>query len=157
MGIAGAFGQLVARLFQFSWSVIAPSAAVTQRALQAGSNFARSARGGLVLTAGAVAVDLLNIDMLRQEAVKIAPRSDPEALEEAARQIIRMTGADGTQVMWPRGTPRYFVMDLVSGRQWFTTRYINFAWVRNANRRGFSRGIRAGQRQLATISQAQNN
>jgi len=149
------YNQLLSRLFNFAWTVIAPAASVISRA---GSRLG-AARGagplGLALTVGAVAADLLGIDALRQEAVRVAPTSDPEALEEAARQIMRMTGADGTKTFWPKGPPRYYVIDLQTGNQWFLSRYINFTWVRNANRRGFNNGIRAGKREIATLSQAQ--
>lgn len=149
----GGYSQLLSRLFQFALTKITPAAGLVA---------ASARRGGagpmaLAISVGAMLVDLLNIDELRQEAVKIAPRSDPEALEEAARQIIRMTGADGTKTLWPKGPPRYYVFDLASGNQWFISRYINYKWVRNANRKGFNAGTRAGERRLATISQAQNN
>lgn len=150
----GNYGQLLSRLFQFALTKITPAAGL----VQAAGRFSRNAGPmGLAISIGAMLVDLLNIDELRQEAVKIAPRSDPEALEEAARQIIRMTGADGTKTFWPKGPPRYYVFDLATGNQWFISRYINFKWVRNANKRGFAAGTRAGMKNLATISQAQNN
>lgn len=147
------FPLLLARLFGFAWSRIAPAAAVAARA----GGSAAGRRVGLAITGGAVAADLLNIDELRTEAVRIAPTSDPEALEEAARQILRMTGADGSDVMWPGngGIPKYYHMNLQNGQQWFTANYTSANTVRAAARRGNARGFRAGQRSIATISQAQ--
>lgn len=74
--------------------------------------------------------DLVNIDILRQQAVKLAPTSDPEALEEAARQLMRMLGLDGSDVLFPPGGPanwNYFHMDMRTGRSWWTRRYISRA------------------------------
>lgn len=81
-------------------------------------------------TAGAGIGDLINIDILRQQAVKLAPTSDPEALEEAARQLMRMLGLDGSDVLFPPGGPanwNYFHMDMRSGRSWWTRKYISRA------------------------------
>lgn len=145
------FPLLLARLFTFAWTKIAPAASLARAAVGAG----RSRAGlGLALTAGAVAADLLNVDELRQEAVRIAPTSDPEALEEAARQIMRMVGADGSEVLWPGNgvSPRYYVFDLSTGRQWFTGHYRSFKSVRAANNRGYRRGLAAGKREMGTIA-----
>lgn len=87
----------------------------------------------VVSRAGPIAVgtgiaDLVNIDILRQQAVKLAPTSDPEALEEAARQLMRMLGLDGSDVLFPPGGPanwNYFHMDMRNGRAWWTRKYIS--------------------------------
>lgn len=80
------------------------------------------------LTVGTGIGDLVNIDLLRQQAVKLAPTSDPEALEEAARQLMRMLGLDGSDVLFPPGGPgnwNYFHMDMRTGRAWWTRKYIS--------------------------------
>lgn len=80
----------------------------------------------IAVTGGAASVaDIINIDVLRREAVKIAPTSDPEALEEAARQIMRMLGLDGSDIRGPAGIQnwRYFHMNMRTGQAWFTRRY----------------------------------
>lgn len=80
------------------------------------------------VTVGTGIADLVNIDILRQQAVKLAPTSDPEALEEAARQLMRMLGLDGSDVLFPPGGPanwNYFHMDMRTGRAWWTRKYIS--------------------------------
>lgn len=148
------FPLLLARLFTFAWTKIAPAASLARAT---GTGIGRGRGLGLALTAGAVAADLLNVDELRAEGVRIAPTSDPEALEEAARQIMRMVGADGSEVLWPGNgvSPRYYVFDLTTGRQWFLGKYNSFKTVRAANARGYRRGLAAGKREIATISSAQ--
>lgn len=134
----GLFGILVARLFSHAWTKIAP--AVT----------AASSRRGLILQAGTAALTALTIDELRQEAVKIAPGSDPEALEEAARQVMRMVGADGSDVQFPtNGPPNYFMMNMQNGQMWFTTRYNSSKTVAAARKRGAARGFASGKRDMA--------
>lgn len=91
--------------------------------------FVQSKAGQLVLGAGGIAIgDAINIDMLRQQAVKLAPTSDPEALEEASRSVMRMLALDGSDVIFPPGGPKnwnYFHMDMRTGRSWFTRKYIS--------------------------------
>jgi len=150
--IAGAFALLVARLFQFAYTKVGPTLVARAGALSGG----RAGAISIGLTGGAVAADLINIDELRREAVKLAPNSDPEALEEAARQVMRMVGADGSDVQFPsNGPPKYFMMNMQNGQMWFTTRYNSSKTVRAAARRGAGRGFGRGQRSIATISQAQ--
>lgn len=119
-------------------------------------------RGAIAIGAGAGAItDFINLDWLRQQAIQIAPGSDREALEEAARMAARLLGLEGDEVLWPRQrngdpiAPKYLIIDLNRGRGWFSTRYYSRKSVRGAQRRGSSRGFRAGQRNIATISQAQ--
>lgn len=135
----GLFGVLVARLFGFAWTKIAP-----------GITAAASRRGPILALAGSAAIAEITIDALRQEAVKIAPGSDPEALEEAARQVLRMVGADGTDVRFPsNGPPNYFMMNMSNGQMWFTTRYNSAKTVAAARRRGGARGFASGKRDMA--------
>lgn len=131
-------GLLVARLFAVAKQILA-------------------SKGFQLGTGAAAAADVLNIDILRREAVRLAPTSDPEALEEAARQIIRMLGLDGSNVIGPRDVARwnYFHMNMANGQAWFTSRYHSGKSVRGAQRRGSARGFGRGQRSIATISQAQ--
>lgn len=144
------FPLLLARLFTFAWTKIAPAASLARSTV----GTARRGGLGLALTAGAVAADLLNVDELRQEAVRVAPTSDPEALEEAARQIMRMVGADGSEVLWPGNgvSPRYYVFDLSTGRQWFTGQYRSYKSVRAALRYGIRKGIATGKREMGQIA-----
>lgn len=100
--------QLVARLWQFVL-------------MTANSNSARLAVGTTAITVG--------INELRQEAVRLAPTSDPEALEEAARQVLRMLGKDGSDIRGPKsiGDWNYFHMNMRTGDAWFTRKYISSA------------------------------
>lgn len=97
---------------------IARWAAVRTTALTAGAGFA-----------GAALTDVINLDFLRQESIRIAPGSDPEALEEAARTAARLLGLAGDEVLWPmsrNGTfivPRYLTIDIARGRAWYSTRH----------------------------------
>lgn len=97
-------------------------------------SFVRSKAGQLAIGAGGAALsDVINIDVLRREAVRIAPTSDPEALEEAARQVIRMLGIDGSDVRFPPGGPenwRYFTINLTNGQTWFHRQYRSSKSVR---------------------------
>lgn len=101
-------GLLIARLFQFAKAAL-------------------SARGVQIGVGAAGIADVLNIDVLRREAVKLAPTSDPEALEEAARQILRMLGIDGSDVRGPKKIEdwNYFHMSMQTGQAWFTRSYIS--------------------------------
>lgn len=131
-------GLLIGRLIQFAKAIIA--------------------NRGLQIAAGTAGLaDALNIDILRREAIRLAPRSDPEALEEASRQIMRMLGLDGSTVIGPKDIAdwNYFHFDVVKQRAWWTKRYYSSKSVRGGRKRGFGRGFRSGQRNIATISQAQ--
>lgn len=131
-------GALLAKLFQFAQAVIAN-------------------RGVQVAGGAAAVIDVLNIDVLRREAVRIAPRSDPEALEEASRQIMRMLGLDGSNVIGPKDIRdwNYFHFSVAHQRAWWTKRYTSGRSRRAAFGRGSRRGFGRGQRNIATISQAQ--
>lgn len=97
---------LIAKLFQFARAAAA-------------SNALRVGVGTTAVTVG--------INELRQEGVRLAPTSDPEALEEAARQVLRMLGKDGTDVKGPDDIKdwNYFHMDMTDGKAWFTRKYIS--------------------------------
>jgi len=90
--------------------------------------FVRSKAGQLALGVGGAALgDVINIDILRQQAVKFAPTSDPEALEEAARMIMRLLGVDGTDVRGPRDIKdwNYCHINMRTGQVWWTRKYIS--------------------------------
>lgn len=99
--------------------------------------------GGAAGTAIATASDLLNLDFFRQQAIRAAPGSDSNALEEVARLAMRLLNLDSGQVFWPRDRisgdpipPMYMVLDFNRGRAWFTGR--NPA----SRRRSYGRGGR---------------
>lgn len=126
---------------------------------------AASARGLVAIGSGAVLADFINLDWLRQQSIKIAPGSDPQAIEEAARTAARLLGLSGDEVLWPTHTrgamagepivPKYLTIDLSRGRAWYSTRHVSFKALRRARGFGARRGFRSGQRSIATISQAQ--
>lgn len=96
----------------------------------------------IAVTGAAVAIgDVVNLDWLRQQAIRIAPGSDKTALEEAARLAARLLGLEGDEILWPRGrngepiTPKYMIVDFNRGRGWFSTRYYSRKSVRGAARR----------------------
>lgn len=95
--------------------------------------FVRSKAGQLALGVGGAALgDVINIDILRQQAVKFAPTSDPEALEEAARMIMRLLGVDGSDVRGPRNIAdwNYCVINMRTGQVFWTRKYISRTAVR---------------------------
>jgi len=141
-------------------------AAILARLLLAGIGRI-SATAGVAGTAAAI-VDILDIDFFRQEAEKIAPGSDPDAVNDVARAAARLFGLDGGEgALWPvhqrgdlrgqRITPQYFTINLMNGQSWFASKHYSGKSVRAANAKGYKAGRRGGMRELATISQAQNN
>lgn len=92
-----------------------------------------ASRGVQLAAGGIVAADLINLDWLRQQSIRIAPGSDQAAIEQAARTAAQLLGMAGDEVLWPvhrRGalqgepiTPMYLTVDLTRGRAWFSTRY----------------------------------
>lgn len=94
-----------------------------------------ASRGVQLAAGGIVAADLINLDWLRQQSIRIAPGSDRAAIEQAARTAASLLGMAGDEVLWPthrRGalqgepiTPMYLVVDLTRGRAWFSTRHIS--------------------------------
>lgn len=90
--------------------------------------FVRSKAGQLAIAGGGTALaDIINIDILRQQAVKFAPTSDAEALEEAARMIMRLLGIDGTDVRGPKSYSdwNYCHINMRTGQIWWTRNYIS--------------------------------
>lgn len=118
---------------------------------------ALAGRGAGALITGATLADLLNLDILRQWAVKIGPRSDPEALEQWARMVMSMTGADGTKVIGPDDPKdwNYFTFSVNGQRAWWHKQYNSFKSKRASFQAGMKRGTAAGKREIAQISQAQ--
>lgn len=102
-----------------------------------------ASRGVQLAAGGIVAADLINLDWLRQQSIRIAPGSDQAAIEQAARTAAQLLGMAGDEVLWPthrRGalqgepiTPMYLTVDLTRGRAWFSTRY----YSRKSTRRRF--------------------
>lgn len=126
-------------------------AAVRTTALTAGAGFA-----------GAGLTDVINLDWLRQESIRVAPGSDPEALEEAARTAARLLGLAGDEVLWPmsrNGTfiiPRYLTIDIARGRAWYSTRHYSrkSAMAFGRRRRFGGRRWGGGSRSFGTKSVA---
>lgn len=108
-----------------------------------------ASRGVQLAAGGIVAADLINLDWLRQQSIRIAPGSDRAALEQAARTAAQLLGMAGDEVLWPthrRGalqgepiTPMYLVVDLTKGRAWFTTKYYSAKSVRRRRFSGYRR------------------
>lgn len=104
-----------------------------------------ASRGVQLAAGGIVAADLINLDWLRQQSIRIAPGSDRAAIEQAARTAAQLLGMAGDEVLWPthrRGalqgepiTPMYLVVDLTRGRAWFSSKYYS---AKSARRRRFS-------------------
>lgn len=85
--------------------------------------------GSGAATGIAVASDILNLDFFRQQAIRLAPGSDANALEEVARLAMRLLNLDSGAVFWPRDRisgepipPMFLVIDFSRGRAWFTGR-----------------------------------
>lgn len=99
-----------------------------------------SSRGAVAVGTGALVADIVNLEWLRTESVKIAPGSDAAALEEAARIAARLLNLSGEEVLWPRRrdgspiAPMYMVLDLNRGRAWYTSKYFSRKSVRAAGR-----------------------
>lgn len=96
----------------------------------------RSVQGGIAIGAGAI-----SLQGLRDQAQILAGASDIQALDEAARTAARMLGLDGSEVLWPmdrlgnRIAPKYFHVDLIKGRAWYTAEYFSRKSVRVLGRR----------------------
>lgn len=104
------------------------------------------------LTTGLAISDFINIDFLRRAALEIAPGSDREALEEAARLAARLLGLEGDEILWPRQrsgepiVPHYLIIDLNRGRGWFSTRYYSRKSVKGARRNALRPRVRVTAR-----------
>lgn len=121
-----------------------------------------ASRGVQLAAGGIVAADLINLDWLRQQSIRIAPGSDQAAIEQAARTAAQLLGMAGDEVLWPthrRGalqgepiTPMYLTVDLTRGRAWFSTRYYS---RKSARRRPYFRrymGRRWGGNNQGSVS-----
>lgn len=99
-------------------------------------------KGAVVTGAGTALMEFFNIDLAREEAVRISPTSDPEGLEFAARAIHWMMGLTDQSVIGPRDIRNwnYFHYDPRKGRGWWTRTYSS----RKSSRRSFGRGSRRG-------------
>jgi len=105
---------------------------------------------------GVAVSDIINLDWLRQEAIKAAPGSDAEAIEESARTAARLLGLEGDEVLWPRRrdgnaiVPRYLTIDLARGRAWYSSKHYSYKSARmmgrrrSWGRRTYYRGGRSG-------------
>jgi len=101
---------------------------------------------GVQLAAGAAAIaEIINVDVLNREALKVAPGSDPAALHSAAETVLRWLGAGGDEVMWPTHktgplagqpiAPNYLTIDMAKGRAWFHEKYTSRKSARMFGRR----------------------
>lgn len=110
-----------------------------------------SSRAVQTVGLGVAISDVVNLDMLRAEALRQAGTSDPQALDEAARTAARLLGLDGSEVLWPisRRTgqqivPKYLTIDLQKGRAWYTDTYNSSNYVRKLKRGRFGGARRFG-------------
>lgn len=107
----------------------------------------------------AVGGTVISLQGLRDRAAIEAGASDIQALDEAARTAARMLGLDGSQVLWPMDrlgnkiAPKYFHVDLLKGRGWFTSEYNSGAYVRALKRRG-RRYTSVGWRNMRSVATA---
>lgn len=114
----------------------------------------RLAVGGAVGYAISSAIEAVTVEETREIATIMAPESDPEALDEVSKVVVRLMQQD--EVLWPtnrqgeRIKPSYMILDLNQGRAWFSSRYHS----RKSVNAGFKRGIRSGERaQRRALSQ----
>lgn len=103
------------------------------------------ARKVVLATSGAAVGEAwVTLDGLRSQAAVEAGASDIQALDEAARTAARLLGLDGSHVLWPMDrlgnhiAPKYFHVDLVKGRAWFTATYTKRRRFRSFGRGGSS-------------------
>ncbi len=133
-----------------------------QRALQLYAS--SGATKAIAIGAGASTIaDLINLDWLRRETIKLAPGSPAAAVEDAARMAARMLGLDGSNILWPRHTkgakqgeaiiPTYFVLNLTNGQAWYTSTYNSYKSKRAYANRSYARGIEKGKSQMSEIVQ----
>lgn len=126
--------------------------ALVSHLIRTGSTVIVSKIGAIGIAIGSLIADVVNLDMLRQESIKVAPGSEPAAIEWAARTAARLLNLSGNEVLWPvHGNthakagqfiiPHYMTIDLVRGRAWYSTTHFSMKSVRAA-RRGAGRGFR---------------
>jgi hypothetical protein len=108
---------------------------------------------GVQLGAGAAAIaEIINIDVMHREALKIAPGSDAAALHNAAETVLRWLGGAGDEVMWPTHktgplagqpiAPNYLTIDMARGRAWFHETYTKRRRFMARGRGGYRRSYR---------------
>lgn len=104
------------------------------------------AKSAIITGAVAVLSDFFNIDLAREEAVRVSPTSDPEGLEFAARAIHWMMGLTDQSVVGPRDIRNwnYFHYDPRKGRGWWTRTYTSKRATSRAWRKGTGRGFGRG-------------
>lgn len=122
-----------------------------------------TSRGALVAGTGVVVSDLINLDWLRAESIKLAPGSDQAAIEQASRTAASLLGLSGDEVLWPSHTrgaragepiiPRYLTIDLNRGRAWYSSRHVSARSLRRARGFGRRRGWSSGRRDFAQTVQ----
>lgn len=107
-------------------------------------------KGAIGLAVGtSLVADSINMDWLLQESARVAPGSEQAGIIQAAQTAARMLGLGGEEVLWPthqRGpnagefiTPRYFTLDLVQGRAWYSGKHYSRKAVNAAFMRGRKR------------------
>lgn len=101
----------------------------------------------------------MTLNDLRERAVVEAGASDPQALDEAARTAARMLGMDGSQILWPMDrlgnkiAPKYFHVDLIKGRAWYTAEYFSKKSAQRGRGNGF-RPYNSLNRRMTAIATA---
>lgn len=105
-------------------------------------------KGAAISGAVGALTEFFNIDLAREEAVRISPTSDAEGLEFAARAIHWMMGLTDQSVIGPRDIRNwnYFHYDPRKGRGWWTRSYTSRKSSRSSFRKGRGRGFRSGQK-----------
>lgn len=111
---------------------------------------AAASKGAIGIAVGtSLITDAVNLDWLMAEAIRVAPGSDQAGIIQAAQTAARMLGLGGEEVLWPvhqRGpnagefiTPRYFTLDIVQGRAWYSGKHYSKKSVNAAFMRGRKR------------------
>lgn len=121
--------------------------ALVSQLIRVGAAQIISKSGLFAIAIGSLVSDIVNLDFLRQESIKVAPGSEPAAIEWAARTAARLLNLSGNEVLWPvqaKGPmagrfiiPHYMTIDLVRGRAWYSTTHYSFKSVRAARRQRY--------------------
>lgn len=109
---------------------------------------------------GASIADLLNLDQLRRETIRLVPGASAEQVKSIADFVARAIGLGPENTLWVkrRGVlvdPKYIVIRTQAGDLYLTDTLVSQKARRAFQRTGNARGFRAGQRNIAMISQAQ--
>lgn len=108
----------------------------------------------------AVGTTIVTLQGLRDRAQVEAGASDIQALDEAARTAARMLGLDGSQILWPMDrlgnkiAPKYFHVDLLKGRGWFTAEYNSGKYVSALKRRAYRNRFSSLRRYTRSVATA---